>query len=428
MTRRSKRTWLAVAILLMVCVVIVIVRGPSSGYGPQRWLAAYLRGHLTSVPDELVEAEMRQIASWDKFGVIILVDALGSSRARVAEAAAATLHEQLDRWQKLPRNRSSAPVARIAHEMAQRVDNWPHPTRCAAADLALRLLDWPTDNRQVVRGRLIADCEYVLRAHESSHTSSAPARTSVPLFPVTNKVVQETPAEIRLSAKSSEEVSPLPGGDLPVAEVELFPLPPSSDASAGPRGEAYHEPALLPSPAGSSSDVIDRPPTWLPNKPQPASPAELRSWNAPLDEPTRVTTPSDSAQDFRPERLRTLSDLDLIRSLDGNDPQGSRQVVALLQQRGFRKLDLALAHQLASPDVVTRRQLVEKVGHLSSGAARWLIWLSQDPDPLVRQATVSRMVTAQDPSVQRRLAAMEIAESDEDVREQLRRWRMTNDE
>ena len=128
--------------------------------------------------------------------------------------------------------------------------------------------------------------------------------------------------------------------------------------------------------------------------------------------------------------LETRSDLDLIRSLDGHDLELSRQVMAILGQRGFRRTDLALAYQLASPDVATRRQLVETVGRLPAGAGRWLIWLSQDPDPTVRQATVSLMVTAQDPAVQRRLLAMENAEVDQDVRDQLRRWReartMTN--
>ena len=101
----------------------------------------------------------------------------------------------------------------------------------------------------------------------------------------------------------------------------------------------------------------------------------------------------------------------------------SRRATTVLRTRGFRKFELALAYQLASPDIATRRQLVETVGRLPAGAGRWLIWLSQDPDPGVRQATVSWMVTAQDPHVRRRLLAMENAEVDEDVREQLGRWR-----
>jgi hypothetical protein len=121
--------------------------------------------------------------------------------------------------------------------------------------------------------------------------------------------------------------------------------------------------------------------------------------------------------------MEMLSDLELIRSLDAHNPELTNQVEAVLQRRGFRKIDLALAHQLACPDVATRRQLVESVGRLPAGAGRWLIWLSHDPDSVVRKAAVSLMVTAQDPSVQRRLLTMENAEADDEVREQLRRWR-----
>ena len=129
--------------------VTVIVTGRVPGCGPNYWLAAYLGGHLTSVPDELVGAEMRRIATLNEVGLCMLLDALGSSRPSVADAAAATLHEQFDEWKKLPRERSSKPVARVASELARRVDAWPQPARCVAADLALRILDWPIDNRQV---------------------------------------------------------------------------------------------------------------------------------------------------------------------------------------------------------------------------------------------------------------------------------------
>ena len=74
--------------------------------------------------------------------------------------------------------------------------------------------------------------------------------------------------------------------------------------------------------------------------------------------------------------------------------------------------------------MATRCQLAESVARLPA-AGRWLIWLSQDADPTVRSTAVSLMVTAQDPRLLQRLREMETNEPDDDVREQLRRWRET---
>ncbi len=126
---RSKRIWLALGTTTLLIAVTVIVTGRVPGCGPNYWLAAYLGGHLTSVPDGLVGAEMRRIAALNEVGLCMLLDALGSSRPSVADAAAATLHEQFDEWKKLPRERSSKPVARVASELARRVDAWPQPAR-----------------------------------------------------------------------------------------------------------------------------------------------------------------------------------------------------------------------------------------------------------------------------------------------------------
>ena len=432
---RSKRIWLALGTATLLIAVTAIVTGRVPGCGPNYWLAAYLGGHLKFVPDELVAAEMRQIATLDQVGLCMLLDALGSSRPSVADAAAATLHEQLNEWGKLPRERSSKSVARVASELARRVDAWPHPARCVAADLALRILDWPIDNRQVPRATLIADCEYVMRTQQGSSGSITSQGASAELSPIENAARPETPRDVRGSVRGSAtavsgvsadwDTAPTPGGDLPIAETELPPVTASLAEFATPRPAEDREPDLLPPsrsnsvPSSGKMSLSDEP------QPVPAPPTSVPLSDPPFDAPPSVETRSQTPAGARLGNLETRSDLDLIRSLDGHDPELARQVMAILGQRGFRRTDLALAHQLASPDVATRRQLVEKVGRLPAGAARWLIWLSQDPDPTVRQAAVSLMVTAQDPAVQRRLRAMENAEVDQDVREQLRNWRET---
>ncbi|MHB8972423.1 MAG: hypothetical protein ACYC3X_20935 [Pirellulaceae bacterium] len=433
MTKRSKRIWLTAltSVVLIAVTAVIVVRIP--GYGPKDWLAVYLGEHLKSVPDDLVAAEMRQIATLDEVGLSILLDGLGSPRPSVAEAAAAILHEQLDGWTKLPRERSSRPVAIIARGLARRIDDWPVAARSAAADLALRILDWPIDNRQVLCATLIADCEHVLRVQQGRTVSAAGVVANVQHSPAEGTVSQEVLRVAPSPTRASWATSSLPGGDLPIAEIELSPSPTSLATVPTPHPARKGEPALLPTPTptptptpepgpavGSSSDEARLPETPTPTD---TTPTDLRSWNSPPDEPASVrplsgTTSNDSAVD-----LETLSDLDLIRSLAARDSELTRQAEAALQRRGFRKMDLALAHQLASPDVAKCQQLAESVGRLPAGAGRWLIWLSQDPDSAVRKAAVSLMVTAQDPSVQQRLRIMENAEADEEVREQLQRWR-----
>ena len=94
-----------------------------------------------------------------------------------------------------------------------------------------------------------------------------------------------------------------------------------------------------------------------------------------------------------------------------------------LEKRGFRAYDFKLALKLIDPDPAQRRQVVHLVHGLSSGAGRWLIWLSEDPDRSVRQEAVSLMVTAQDPLVQRRLLTMEVTDGDASICERIREWR-----
>ncbi len=279
---RSKRIWLAVGTTTLLIAVTAIVTGRIPGCGPNDWLAAYLGGHLTSVPDELVAAEMRQIAALDEVGLYMLLDALGSSRPSVADAAAATLHEQLDEWEKLPRERSSQPVARVASELARRVDSWPDPARCVAADLALRILDWPIDNRQVPRATLIADCEYVMRTQQGSSGSTTSPGAPAGLSPIENAVRPEAARDDRGSVSRSArtasgasadwDTAPTPGGDLPISETELPPVTASLAEFSAPSPAEDHEPDMLPPsrsngvPSASKMSLSDEP------QPVPAHP------------------------------------------------------------------------------------------------------------------------------------------------------------
>ena len=163
MTPRPKRRW-AIGAISAVGLLLVTAVAPSrwTGCGPLDLLASYVGGHLQSVPDEQVARELQQIAELDQVGLLVLIDALGSDRARVADAAGATLDHQLAGWRVAERTSepirglSRTPVGAARRSVANAVRN-------AASDLALKILDWPVDGRHVNRAALIADCEHVLR-------------------------------------------------------------------------------------------------------------------------------------------------------------------------------------------------------------------------------------------------------------------------
>ncbi len=409
-----------------VWLLLVVFVGAASagvmrwtGRGPADLVAGYLAGHLRSVPDAQVPEELEQLSRLGRIGVLALVDALGSERPAVATSAAAVLSAQVDGWRTLPPEQSSGRVGELARNLARRVDRWPRPARSAAGDLALQILDWPIDIRHVDRAALIGDCEHVLRARGTSMTvtTAAPERREP-------REASAAPAPLedsRLRPEFDLSRSAIPGGNLPVEEAELPGQGTSWAAAAEPRAVGPREPTLLPIPRApripAGQDPDDRPaaPRMLSERPQADAASDAhRSPIQPLS--SDATLPADS-------NLPQLPDRALFSYLDGDDMPQAVQAEEILARRGYRARELMLARGLTSPRVADRLQLVETVAGLPDAAGRWLVWLSQDPDPLVRDAAVSRMVTAQDPRVVRRLLEMETQEADEGIRQQLQRWR-----
>jgi hypothetical protein len=426
MTIRAKRRWFvgaSIAVVLLATAAVAAMRFTQTR--PQDLLARYFSGHLESVPDERVAAELQQLAELDQVGLLVIVDALGSERACVADSAVAALDHQLERWRELPRGESSQHVACLARRLSRRVEQWPTSARSAASDLALRILDWPVDGRQVNRAALIADCEHVLRVQGTDvrrHTGSAgTARAQRP--PTTQLSAHDERPQVQVEVGASAE----PGGNLPVKEVAFPPLPPLLTTIPEPRSAGEGTPHLVPPPRSGTRgtrSLDDQQPDSEQTSPT-SPPVELEPSAASDDGPSPIRPLSGEISPGTDEDLETLSDLELFRCLDGPGAQPAETAEKVLKKRGFRDLDLQLARQLVSPDAATRRQLAENIARLPIAASRWLIWLSQDTDPAVRSAAVSLMVTAQDPRLRRRLLEMETNEPDDGIRAQLRQWRET---
>ena len=425
----QRRRVIATVIVLagLAAAVAVVLR--SGAHRPADLLAADIGRYLGSVPDERVGVELQQLAELNHVGLLAVADALGSERACVAQSAAATLQRLLKRWRALPRDESSMRVARLTRRLAQRAERWPSAARSVASDLALQVLNWPVDGRQVDRAALIADCEHVLRLQGTEVPQLAtPASGSEAARPAQPpRVPRETPSEERVDV-GAVAVSDA-NGKPPVRASSVPPLPLRWSPDAEPQATEEWLPQRVPDPgrnaqepasSGDAGPDPERVPALAPPaelEPDPAAVLQL----API-QPLSGTVAPDAAADMETD-MDTWSDLEVIRGLVERDPGRAADAELTLRQRGFRELDLALARKLASPDAATRRQLAENLTRLPTAAGRWLIWLSQDTDPGVRSAAVSLMVTAQDPRLVRRLREMEASEPDDDIRDQLRRWR-----
>jgi len=406
---------LAAAVLLGGLVVALLWRTGRA----QDWLAGRLGHHLQSVPDERVEVELQQLAQLDGIGLLVVVDSLASPRRSVAHAAGVTLEQQLDRWRGLPREQSSRAVGALAHHLARRVHRWPAAARGPARDLALRILDWPVDGRVVERAALIADCQQVLSAPpaDAELTASAPddAQPAARRPDTDASTSQAVSYEVRGATRrpdgepaliTNNPTSNTSAHRRPVAEDENRSLETSADTAPVARAATAQEPHLLP-----ASGDLEAPPD--------APPSLIR--DAPLAAPPVDADASDAEPDWK-----SLPDRALMSFLVGNGEQASVRAEQILAERGYQPLDLQLARRLVSPDAAARRQMVDWVGRLPTGAGRWLLWLSQDADAGVRQAVVSLMLTAQDPRIVRRLMEMEISDPDQEIRNQLRQWRATS--
>ena len=145
---------------------------------------------------------------------------------------------------------------------------------------------------------------------------------------------------------------------------------------------------------------------WVEPAPRGARPVSGGAMKASAEESIRA----DEARD----RLKSVDVLDLMRRLQQADDNAQQaEARRELVRRGFSEVDLELARQLFSPDTESRKQLARAVPRLSSvDAAKWLMWLAQDPQPEVRLAAVSTLATTGDPSLLDRVEAL--ARSDRD--------------
>jgi hypothetical protein len=125
------------------------------------------------------------------------------------------------------------------------------------------------------------------------------------------------------------------------------------------------------------------------------------------------------------DALHSIDDLDLMRRLRADDGEQRGQARQELVKRGFSEVDFELARQLFSSDVEARKNLARALPRLSSvDAARWLLWLAQDPQPEVRLVAISTLATTGDSALLSKVEALAANDHDPQIKalaEQIRK-------
>ena len=112
---------------------------------------AHGQRQLETAPDQSVEALLEHMPAADDLGMAILVEALGSPRQRIAQAARQSLRERIDQWQSLPGPAGSPKLALLAGELADRTGDLGPAGRHDAVPLAVQILEGPLDADAVGR-------------------------------------------------------------------------------------------------------------------------------------------------------------------------------------------------------------------------------------------------------------------------------------
>jgi len=238
--------WLSCCLAMAALVVLALWLNPWQG----RLLARRWEARWTTVRDDEATDLAERIAALGTDGIEALVAGMGSPRESVVAAARQALCREVNRWERLPAGEASLKLAILIESLAAHSERLSPPARATAADLAVRVLLWPTDGAVVERSRLVADCTRVLKASHGRPT---------------NHTVRQEPRRLRATQRRGpvqlvsfeEPAGPTAprdieraGHHLPIDLVEVQPLERAlADDAAGALAEHGPPRRLVPDPA-----------------------------------------------------------------------------------------------------------------------------------------------------------------------------------
>ncbi|HEV3416613.1 MAG TPA: HEAT repeat domain-containing protein [Pirellulales bacterium] len=397
----------------------------------ERWQA-----RLDELPDDQIEPQVRRIAELGDAGVHVLTAMLESPRDAIRGAARAILIEEVGRWELLPAEAATDKLIPLSHSLVESSAHFDAPNRRFAADMALRIIQWPLEGADDARrSALVADCETVLalcairrpalsaagikrldpdvhRARAEEADRSSAISTSDPRFDLD-------------AVDSLPTIARLPGGGLP---VELASLPPPILVAASPTKPQAIEPNRLPEHivAQPLNDVAESP-GLLDQAPAANQPRRLplndggsgstRRLNAQIDKRKSAELLQTGATGAAAWQRLELHEV--MQVLLASDPQFQSAATAELQRRGLTGPLAELAHRAADPNPAVRQQLAESLPQLPGVDARpWLLELSYDDDPNVRATAVTLMATSGDLELLKRVQQISLDDPDDHTRAQ----------
>jgi hypothetical protein len=386
-------------------------------------LAAYWARQIETASEDQIDEVFSRLVELGVSGIPVLADALNADRSYVADHASLAIWDALRKWEALPPGESLPRVAALSQALADRVERFGPDARREASNLAVRLLQWPIDDRILPRNKVLADNERTLRL------SGALAEVDISKLLAAQTQAAEAaawpspsaPTEDALAAAASTETSrgDSRGLDRRDGSQNQEPRRLSSGSATSPVATIREVPAAS-SPAAIPGDSTRSGPA----SGNSASEQSLASANQParLSQLKIVRTPAKTpglARFVGREWDETVAWMQRLQDAHSGVADEAAFQLAL---RGFQPKHLELAKRLFTPDPGQRRRFAEELPRMSGvDATPWLLQLVCDEDADVRWAAMTLLATTGDPALVTQLRQVATEDADPTIRKKASR-------
>jgi hypothetical protein len=361
-----------------------------------RIMATYWQQQLDAAPDDGVEIVIRQIAELNKMGIPILVEALGSERECVAQAAKQELFVQLGQWRLLPVAEYVSRMMGLIDILAGEVDHFSPAAKRDAGDLAAGILLRLSRSEGVDANKLLAASAKVMRAGINTKVDADQLK-AIKIAPPGLLALDDTANAGDISFSESSKSAKQPSDDqIPLIDEStgkfVSSLAQSNEGESPTADSLANQPWLL-----GQQEVLQQA-TRIPDNAEKAA-REKR----PADS-SGVRQMSHSASGGTGRRLPSSfageDIVELLKELNSEDDARAVAVEAELVRRGFSAMQLNLARKMFDADPAVRKRLIQELPGLQGvDSVPWLLELCRDTDAAVRLAAITFLATSSDPAV-----------------------------
>lgn len=392
-----------------------------------QWSAQFQRWQLADATDDELPQVAQRLAARGADGIRALVDGLTSPRECVQREVRLALDDEVNRWMRLSNREASERIGGLASALASQAETIQASSKPFAADLATRLLLWPTDGAVVDRSRLVAECEQVLRLAHPGGDASAD-----------EPWLRQRDAALAAQASADRWASALPVATherLPPARLQAPVLPPLATMPLAP-GSAETPREKSPRrlrPDSTTSRVNPASGVKLPATRNPLRAAanqaaqtengatDQTDRSQPRDESERTESVEPASAVRESSELSQRKPLELFAELSSTGGAAAA-AEAELARRGFTHRQIEAGKHLTSTDPEERRRWAEALPGLRGiDTKQWLLILSRDESAEVRGAAVILMATSQDPQMLARVEEVARDDPEPNLRQQAAR-------